>query len=343
MTATRIASLLASGTEILFALGLSERVVAISHECDYPPEATNRPRVTRTRVDAAASSGEIDAQVRAMSAAREALYEIDEPLLASLQPDLIVTQAQCDVCAVRFADVLRAVERQPSLRGAQVVPLNPQSLDDIFADILRVGAAAGAEIAARELVDRLQMRVAAVRGRATRGADTPVCQAPTTRTTQARVSTPQSDAYRAMPKEQPRVVALEWLDPLMVSGNWMPELIELAGGLSRLSLPGQHSPSVTWEAIVAENPDVILVMPCGFDLTRTLAEATLLERLPGWHDLSAVRAGRVFAVDGNAYFNRSGPRMVDSLELLAHLFYPGELDRADVPVAPLVSSTTETD
>ncbi len=297
MSACRIASLLASGTEILYALGLGDRVVAVSHECDYPAEAARKPRVTRTLVDAAGTSRQIDEQVRGMSAGGAALYEIDAARLAALRPDLIVTQAQCDVCAVRYADVVCAVETMPELRSTQVVALNPQTYGDIFDDVLRVGQAAGCAAAAERFVATLKGRVEAVRDRANGVIGT--------------------DAVR-----RPRVVGLEWLDPIMVAGNWMPEMIALAGGVCRLTEAGRHSPYVPWPTVVAEDPDVIVVMPCGFDLERTLDEAALLPRLPGWHDLAAVRAGRVYAVDGNAYFNRSGPRMVDSLEILAHLIHP---------------------
>ncbi len=325
MPAHRIASLLASGTEIIYALGLGDRLVAVSHECDYPAEAARKPRVTRTLVDAAAGSRQIDEQVREMSADGAALYEIDATRLAALQPDLIVTQAQCDVCAVRYADVVCAVETVPELHGAQVVALNPHSYGDIFDDILRVGQAAGCPGEADLLTAKLKARVDNVRTKAAAAA--------------AKVG-------------RPRVVGLEWLDPIMVAGNWMPEMIDLAGGvpvgvaaevtgsgvdfaasagggtktpdgreIDSQPLP-RYSQYTPWPAIVAEDPDVIVVMPCGFDLERTLAEAALLPRLPGWHDVAAVRAGGVYAVDGNAYFNRSGPRMVDSLEILAHLIHP---------------------
>ena len=299
---------MASATEILYALGLGEHVVAVSHECDHPPEAASKPRVIRTLVDPQASSREIDERVRAMSAAQTALYEIDVPALAALRPELIVTQAQCDVCAVRYADVIHAVETVPELAATRVVALNPQTFEDIFEDIRRVGEAAGAAAAAERLVAALRARVEAVR----------------------RIG-------QSVPADQrPRVVGLEWLEPIMVAGNWMPEMIQIAGGVCRLTEPGRHSPYVPWETIVEYDPEVLLVMPCGFDLRRTLAEARALPDLPGWDRISAVRAGRVYGVDGNAYFNRSGPRMVDSLEILAHLIhlvlFPAPTDRASYGV-----------
>jgi iron complex transport system substrate-binding protein len=279
---------------MLYALGLGDRVVAVSHECDYPAEVAAKPRVTRTLVNAAASSGEIDEQVRSMSAGGAALYDIDVPALAALRPDLIVTQAQCDVCAVRYADVVQAVETRPELRDTRVVALNPHTFEDIFGDIRHVGEAAGCPDAAQRLIAALQARVAAVR---TKAAGLP-------------------------PSGRPRVIGLEWLDPIMVAGNWMPEMIDLAGGICRLTEAGRHSPSVPWQMILDEDPQVLIVMPCGFDLERTLREAAMLPRRPGWSGMSAVRSGRVYAVDGNAYFNRSGPRMVNSLEILASLVHP---------------------
>ena len=294
MAVERIASLLSAGTEILYGLGLGERVVAISHECDWPPEVAGKPRVTSTRVAAGAASGQIDRQVRALTEAGEALYEIDAERLAALSPDLIVTQAQCDVCAVRYQDVIDLVERHESLRRTRVVALNPLSLDDIFADIVRVGEAAEVSEEATRFVAALQARVAAVVAK-TKG---------------------------LAENDRPRVAAIEWIDPVMIAGNWMPELIDLAGGQSGLAAAGRHSGYTPWRLVVEYDPEVILIMPCGFDLARTLAEAPALTALDGWNNLSAVQSGRVHAVDGNALFNRSGPRMVDSLELLAHLLHP---------------------
>lgn len=293
--AQRIASLLASATEILYGIGLGEQVVAVSHECDFPDEVKHKPRVTRTRIDPEAESAAIDQQVQAACAAGAGLYNIDVARLADLKPDLIVTQAQCDVCAVRYADVLDAVCTQPGLTGARVVALNPQSFSDIFADIRRVGEAAGRPLAAEAYSAKLEARVDQVRRRARHARD----------------------------GDRPRVIGIEWVDPLMAAGNWFPEMVKLAGGLKCLTEGGRHSPYVTWEAIVTTDPEVVLVMPCGFDLERSRREAKSLRRLPGWNTLGAVRSGRVFAADGNAYFNRSGPRMVDSLEILAWLLHPG--------------------
>lgn len=294
MTPRRIASLLASGTEIVYGLGLGDRVVAVSHECDFPAEAARKPRVTRTRITAEAASGDIDRQVRTAVESGAALYDIDRERLVELRPDLIVTQAQCDVCAVRYQDVLDLVRDEPALRSARVVALDPRNLQGVFDDIQRVGQATGRGERAAEYVAELRARVEKVRARAS----------------------------HIPPAERPRVACLEWLDPLMVAGNWMPELVEIAGGIGGLSRAGEHSPAVTWDELRAFDPQVVVLMPCGFDLARTLREAEILAQQPQWNRLEVNRADNVFAVDGNAYFNRSGPRMVESLEILAHLLHP---------------------
>lgn len=300
---TRIASLLASSTEILYALGLGDRVVAISHECDFPREAIGKPRVTMTNVVATAGSREIDTQVGAMLAAGEPLYRIDETLLASLEPDLIVTQAQCDVCAVKYADVLDFAARYP--RACDVVALNPTCIDEVLADIARVGEACGVPEGAAAVMHDLQRRIDAVRERT---AD-------------------------IAPAERPRVGCIEWIDPLYLAANWMPELIDWAGGQQPFARGGVHSTVHTWKEFVAADPECIIVMPCGFDLERTLTECEQLRQMPGWSELTAVCHRRVYATDGNAYFNRSGPRLVDSLEILARLVHPrpSEAEVDEVP------------
>lgn len=296
----RIASLLASATEILYGLGLGDRVVAVSHECDFPAEVTRKPRVTRSNIDDRRASRAIDEEVREKVAAGSPLYEIEEARLAELAADLIVTQAQCDVCAVRYEDVLEAVQRNERLRGCQVVAVNPTSLKDIFVDIVRVGRAAGALGAAYAYNKQLGARMETVRQVA---AEIPAAQ-------------------------RPRVALIEWIEPLMLSGNWMPELVETASGHHALTTAGEHSPQVDWRAMRAYDPHLILIVPCGFGLKRTIGEAQALPALPGWAELRAVRDGRVFAVDGNAYFNRAGPRIIDSLEIMAHLMHP---ERFGVP------------
>lgn len=285
----RIVSLLASATEILCALGLADRLVAISHECDYPPEVLDRPRVTSTAIRAELDSAAIDEQVGRMHAAGEPLYQVDEARLAALEPDLIVTQAQCDVCAVNYADVLRLAQQR--LPGTPVLALNPARLGDLLTDIEHVGEATGRQAEARRFIASLQHRIDAVR---TQTAAIP-------------------------PGERPLVACIEWIEPLYLAANWMPELIELAGGRQPFSQAGDRSVVSRWEEVLQADPEVIIVMPCGFDLARTLAECRRLTTRPGWQQLRAVRQNRVYAVDGNVYFNRSGPRLVDSLELLAKL------------------------
>jgi iron complex transport system substrate-binding protein len=304
----RIASLLPGATEMVCALGLADALVGVSHECDWPPEVCGLPRVTCSRIRSASASGEIDCQVRTLLAAGDPLYEIDAARLAALRPELIVTQAQCDVCAVRYRDVLDLVACEPSLSGTRVVALNPQSLADVLADVERIAAAAGRPERGRSVAAELATRADAVRRRtASLAAD-----------------------------RRPRVAIVEWIEPLMVAGNWLPELVELAGGRYNLVAAGRHSPYVDWTALRDYDPEVLLAAPCGFDLPRTLREAEALPRLDGWSRLAAVRNGRAFAVDGNAYFNRAGPRLCDTLELLAHLVQP-QLFAA--PLLPAAAST----
>jgi iron complex transport system substrate-binding protein len=289
-----IASLLPGATEVLFALGLGNRVVAVSHECDWPPEAAGLPKATRSRIDSSLDSGGIDEAVRDHLGSGDSLYDLDRDLLARLEPDLIITQDQCDVCAVRYEDVVSLVESEPALAGTQVLPLNPAGLGDVLEDIVRIGEAAGTQIEAARLYKALRKRVTGV-----------------------------WSTVEDIPLEQrPSALCIEWLQPLMTAGNWVPRLVELAGGRSLLATEGQHSSYVSWESIREASPDVIVVAPCGFDLARTVVEAELLRDLPGWQELPAVRDGRVWAVDGNSYFNRSGPRIVDSLEILAHVLHP---------------------
>ncbi len=290
----RIVSLISSATEMLFGLGLEESIVGVSHECDYPPAANRLPRATFTNITADAPSGMIDQQVKELVAAGKPLYEIDLDLLVELQPDLIITQAQCDVCAIRYDDVVAAVASEPKLGTTQLVALNPESLGDVMKDIQRLGIATSRTARAAEYVSALEARIELVRSRTGTLAES----------------------------QRPLTACIEWIEPMMIAGNWTPELIELAGGRQTWAVAGRHSTYTAWEDVRLADPEVIIVMPCGFDLSRTLREAASLSELPGWSEISAVRAGQVFAVDGNALFNRSGPRLVDSLELLAQLVHP---------------------
>jgi iron complex transport system substrate-binding protein len=294
----RIASFISSATEILYALGLGDRVVGVSHECDFPPEVKSKPKVSYTNITPELPSVLIDRQVRELVAAGKPLYEIDIGTLIDLKPELIVTQAQCDVCAIRYDDVVSTVASEPELAGTTIVALNPQTLGDILADITRVGAATGRDAEAARYVASLQARIDAVRER----------------------------TGMLPPDRRKRVTCIEWIEPLMVAANWTPELVNLAGGVQtgqeHMARAGEHSRYVEWDLIRAFDPEVIVVLPCGFDLDRSVREAIVLRDLPGWHDTTAARSGNLFAVDGNALFNRSGPRIVESLELLARLVHP---------------------
>ncbi|MDW8403605.1 cobalamin-binding protein [Chloroflexus sp.] len=286
----RIVSLLPGTTEIVCALGLGNHLVAVSHECDYPPEVRGLPVVTRSLLDQEeSSSSEIDTAVRERARSELSIYLLDMELLNALQPDIILTQALCDVCAVP----LRQVEAVTAGGSAQVLSFEPTSLAGIFGSIKAIGRALGVIERAEALVNDLAARVERVRIRAAQA------------------------TYR------PRVACLEWLDPVFGPGHWTPELVLLAGGQPVLGIAGERSQRVAWTDVIACAPEVIIAMPCGFTLERAVAEAsTILPQRAGWQALPAVRAGNVFAVDGNAYFSRPGPRVVDSLELLAELIHP---------------------
>ncbi len=290
----RIVSLISSGTEILFALGLGKQVVAVSHECDFPPAACELPRATRSWIDSSRMSDEIDRQVKERLSSGQSLYDIDADLVCRLAPDLIVTQAQCDVCAVRYESVLELVRSRPELANTSVLALNPQSLSEVLFDIVSIARAANVEMAGERLQKGLQARIDAV----------------STKTVRLEVN------------QRPRVVCIEWVQPLMAAGNWTPELIALAGGESGLAKAGQHSEYVSWEDIREFDPEVLLVAPCGFDLARSTDEARQLRSHPDFAELTAIRNARAFVIDGNAYLNRSGPRLVESLEIVAHLIHP---------------------
>ena len=294
----RIVSLLPSATEIVCALGLGDRLVGVTHECDYPPPVRTLPKVTRTLIPTDATSAVIDGLVRDRLGAGSALYSLDEPMLARLRPDLIVTQALCDVCAVAEDEVRAAACRLPG--GARVLNLEPETLDQVLACIGDVARAAGVAYRAAEVVEALRARVDAVVQR-TRGAS-----------------------------NRPRVALLEWLDPPFSTGHWNPELIRLAGGEDGLGREGARSVALRWEDVVAYRPEVVVIACCGFTAERTLQETPVLEGVAGWADVPAVRDGRVYVADGAAYFSRPGPRLVDSLELLAHAIHP---DRNPLPAA----------
>lgn len=293
----RVCTLLPSATETAFALGLGDAVVAVSHECDFPPSAREKPVVVRGRIDSEnATSREIDEQVKRHRVRGQGLYSLDVELLQRLNPDVIITQGLCDVCAVGYDEVIAAAGtlRPP----ARILSLSPNSLDEVLRDIRRVGNATGSAARADALARSLEKRVERVAESARR-----------------RVA-------------RPRVACLEWLDPLYSAGHWVPEMVELAGGEDVLAVKNKPSARVSLEDVAAAAPEMLVLMPCGFDRERTLKEWEPLKDQPAWREIPAVADGRVFAVDGAKYFNRPGPRLVDGLEILAGLIHDGRVDQA---------------
>jgi len=329
-TAPRIVSLLPAATEIVAALGLGRALVGRSHECDEPPDVATLPALTAPRIDAAASSRNIHEQVgKAMAEAggAAALYTLDVDALARLEPDLVLTQAACAVCAVAADDVRAAVAKAGV--PARVVELSPATLDDVYADILAVGAATGRLAKAREVVARLRARVRSVACRvqaAKRQAEAcptenmSTCQGWKPGSAPADGGRPSDGRQDAEPS---RVAMLEWLEPPMAAGNWVPELITLAGGVDALGKAGEHSHWITWDDVIAADPDVVVLAPCGFTVDRVVAEAGAPAIRNRLKMLRAFRAGRVWALDGHHLVNRPGPRLVDSLEVLAEILHPG--------------------
>ena len=287
----KIVSLLPSATEILCALGLRDQLVGVTHECDFPPSVKGLPVVTTTKIPKDLDSGAIDQMVRQQLEQSQSLYSLKQEVLQQLQPDLIVTQALCDVCAVAAEEVCAVAQQLPG--NPQVVNLEPMSLGDVLDTIQLVADTVGCPQRGIELRRQLQGRVDKVRQRS-----------------QALV-------------EPTRVVMLEWLDPLFNAGHWTPELVQWAGGVDPLAALHQPSHTLEWQQLIDAQPEVLVIALCGFDLPRTLKDIPLLQQRPGWSELPCVSNGRVYAVDGNAYFSRSGPRLVDSLELVAHLLHPG--------------------
>jgi iron complex transport system substrate-binding protein len=291
MVEPRIISLIASATEIVCALGFESQMVGRSHECDFPASVKRLPVCTSPKFEVEGLSYEIDERVKAILQEALSVYRVDADLLESLRPTHIVTQSQCEVCAVSLKDVEQAVCQ---FTGSQpvVVSLEPNALADVWSDIRRVAAALNATERGEELVARMRRRMDEIA---------------------AKAITAQS---------RPTVACVEWIEPLMAAGNWSPELVEMAGGVNLFGEVGKHSPWMSWEALVAADPDVIFISPCGFDIARTMEEAHLLTGKPEWRELKAAKEDRVFVADGNQYFNRPGPRLVESLEILAELLHP---------------------
>jgi iron complex transport system substrate-binding protein len=291
MPPERIVSLLPSTTELVCALGLQERLVGRSHECDFPRGVERLPALTEAKLDAGRPSLEIDQDVRRLVRDGLSVYRVDAERLRALAPDVILTQSQCDVCAASEKDVEAAICDWLGTRPV-LLSLAPATLGDVWSDIARVAETLGVPEAGQRLAISLADRVTSVAERALRV------------------------------KVRPGVACIEWIEPLMAAGNWVPELVTLAGGRNLFGETGVHSPWLEFSALAAADPDVIVVMPCGFDLARTRQEMAPLVTTPGWSALRAVREGRVFLTDGNQYFNRPGPRLVESLEILAQIVHP---------------------
>ena len=269
---------------MLFALGLGDRVVAVTHECDYPPEAVGKPHLTRSLIPDGLSAAEIDAEVRRLTSEGRHLYELDEPTLAELDVDLIVTQAVCEVCAVSYDDVVAVAARLPT--RPRVISLDPSNLADVIADVSRLGEAAGVPDRATRLRADLERRLTAVGG-----------------------------AVEGAPR--PRVLALEWLDPPFIGGHWIPEMIEIAGGEDALGTPGAKSRTADWEELAGSDPGVVVAMPCGWDAEKARSEVQAHQS-----EIDTLGAGAVWSVDAAASFSRPGPRLIEGTELLAHLLHP---------------------
>jgi iron complex transport system substrate-binding protein len=286
----RIVSLIASATEIVDALGQLDYLVGRSHECDYPERVKSLPVCTRPRIAVNTDSSEIDRQVKESQRTSVSIYQVFDDVLAQLAPTHILTQIQCEVCAVSLRDVEQALARGIPGEPA-IVSLQPDSLDQIWEDFRRVARALGIAEKGESVITDLERRMAALGPPAEAG-------------------------------PLPRVACIEWMEPLMAAGNWMPELIRMAGGTNLFGEDGRHSPWLTWEQLRAADPDVVILAPCGFDLARTEEELYWMTDRPGWSDLRAVREGRVYLGDGNRYFNRPGPRVVETLEALVEMLHP---------------------
>jgi iron complex transport system substrate-binding protein len=287
----RIVTLLPSATEIVAALGFEDQIVGRSHECDFPRSVVRVPPLTEAKFNPEGTSAEIDQRVKKIVGDALSVYRVDTAKLRELRPDVIVTQSQCEVCAVSERDVEAAVAEWLGARP-KIVSLAPYGLDDILTDMQRVADALDAQTRGTELVDQLRARLGKVADKA-RGASV-----------------------------RPSVATIEWIDPLMAAGNWMPTLVEMAGGVNLFGKAGEHSPWMKFDELTAKDPDLILISPCGFDMDRAAQDLPALTNHAEWRTLKAVRTGRVFMADGNQYFNRSGPRIAESLEILAEMTHP---------------------
>lgn len=287
----RIISLIASATEIVCALGLRDFMVGRSHECDYPESIKSLPLCTGPKFNPVGTSYEIDQRVRTILQDSLSVYRVDADLLDSLQPTHLITQSQCEVCAVSLKDVEAAACQLISSKP-EIVSLEPNCLADIFVDIWRVGAALGYSATAKSVISNIESAMQAIKKKAF-GAES-----------------------------HPRLALVEWIDPLMAGGNWMPELVEMSGAVNLFGENGKHSPMMSWEALRASDPDLIVVAPCGFDIVRTLEDMHFMTEREGWNELRCVQQNKVFVADGNQYFNRPGPRVLESLEIMCEIVHP---------------------
>lgn len=293
MPAPRVVSLIASATETVVALGCEEWLVGRSHECDYPPSVRALPVCTSAKVDVEANGAEIDRQIKTLLRSAVSIYDLNTGTLERLRPDLVITQSQCEVCAVSLHDVEQAVCELVSSRP-RIVSVQPDDLAEIWQGIGEIAAALGVPERGVMLNGQLQGRLDEIARRA------------------------------AALGRRPTVACIEWIEPLMAAGNWVPELVEIAGGVNLFGEAGKHSPWMTWDELATRDPEVIVVLPCGWDISRCQREMGPFTSRPGWEALSAVRAGQVYLTDGNQYFNRPGPRVVESAEILAEILHPDE-------------------
>lgn len=287
----RIASLIASATEIVAALGFEKDIACRSHECDFPPSVQSIPSITEPKLPVAESSYRIDERIKAILAEGISVYRVDADALCRHSPDIVITQTQCEVCAVSLSDVQAALAEWTGSKP-RIVSLAPNALDDVWADIRRVAEALNVKQRGDDLVEVLTERMATIE-RLTHDLD-----------------------------QRPTVACIEWIEPMMAAGNWMPELVAKAGGENLFGEAGKHSPWMTFEQLAQRDPDVILMLPCGFDITRTRKEMSPLTHRQGWASLRAVQDKRVYLLDGHQYFNRPGPRLAESLEILAEILHP---------------------
>jgi iron complex transport system substrate-binding protein len=313
MSQHRIVSLIASATEIVDALGAQDQLVGRSHECDYPPAVLQLPACSEAKIDVNGTSRQIDDRVKSILRDATSVYRVFEEELNRLEPTVIITQTQCEVCAVSLKDVEQAVCQ---MVGSQpdLVALEPMCLADVWDDIERVGTALDIPGKAAALVAELKSGIESV--------------AATVNRAQPDDTKLSAEVFAADPAnlKRPTIACIEWIDPLMAAGNWIPELVQIAGGANLFGEAGRHSPWMTWQDLIERDPDVIAVMPCGWDIQRARREMSTLSDHPEWNELAAVKAGRVFLTDGNQYFNRPGPRLVESAQILAELLHPERVE-----------------